>query len=843
MIRFFKPLFRPFGAIVSLLLLLTGLAFLVSTDHVIRERKLPPHPYVLAGSDIQTRLREDPPPHGNRLFIYFVDSLRFDYALNPELMPHLNRLLPESTWGLAVPCATNMTVHCVEAAFSGIDRSSILAFGEDFHPKRSKHSTGWFFQMKNRGAHIAAVSDYVIPTLYPDALAEKHEYRKGASQRKLVEMALGYFANPANTVTIVHLLGPHDEGQIHGSNTPQYRAQLREVDDLLRDITATLSPKDTLFIFGDHGMDDEGKHTYNTYAPTFYLYRGPDFTPGLRQDIHLLSHTFFLSVLFRLPFFPDYQGDFYWNAFQPEIRDIYGPEEIRSLAREKTSDRIQLPAGKILRFGVLILLWFAGFVLLFGESREPPKRVGIPWAIGSIALLHFGWIWPLLVSLGGMAAWMLVHNRPKGTTVWLAALGIFITGVIRGVSYRPFDMAVHEMRIFYTYGFYFLELALGYALAGFLFAPRNWRERLWQGTLLAGLIVPVLHFPSLYAYGFLRSLPFFLTAHLAASLLWIAGPEGPVAGHKKPLLTGLTGACILLLIPQHSMFVENFRIFDFPLLPHREGATWNMAYALVPFTLTSAFLLARARLGVRGMTAAGLLVTAAASTWLLGEHLSPFFYAGLFGTIVLWWVVPIPSLPGSVRHLVAFAGTQMLLAYMYSFSLQVFYQVNLVFLVAFTLLELQRHIGHEAKGLIAIMGLFLMVLSFVVFFSFRTCGIDFRFALAWFPNLFETLWFLVFGATVLKYFSPAFLLAAQEATFGRKLPFDPLLRFGFLLTWLLLPLLLTLLVLSEKVPLIVDTLEEGMYLLGVPLMLLLTRALPVFAFRGTDRGTAGESSV
>ena len=115
-------------------LLITALLTLVSVDHVIRERKLPAHPYVLATAPLQEELARRTEPVKGRLFIYFIDSLRFDYAVNPKLMPRLSRLLPESVWGKVTPCSTNMTVHCVEAAFSGIDRSTVLAFGEDFNP-------------------------------------------------------------------------------------------------------------------------------------------------------------------------------------------------------------------------------------------------------------------------------------------------------------------------------------------------------------------------------------------------------------------------------------------------------------------------------------------------------------------------------------------------------------------------------------------------------------------------------------------------------------------------------------------------------------------------------------
>jgi len=835
--RLLSPLFSPSPVIPALWLLLTGLLTLVTVDHVIRERRLPPHPYVKATPDVQRRMAKEPLPPGNRVFIYFIDSLRFDYATDPALMPTLNRLLPESTWGEVIPCATNMTVHCVEAAFSGIDRSTVLAFGEDFNPQKSKHKTAWFFQMKNRGAHIAAVSDYVIPTLYPGAIAQSHVYKKGASQKKLVEKALEYFSDPRNTVTIVHLLGPHDDGQTFGSDTPQYRAQLKEVDDLLADVVARLRPTDTLMIMGDHGMDDEGKHMYNMHVPTFHLYRGPDFTPGLRRDIHLLSHTFFLSVMFRLPFHDDYQGEFFWEAIREPVRALYGPEEARALHRAVEPGRLRITPEYAVRFGLLGALWVLGLLLLLAPASSPvPTRIGAPWGVVSVALLYVGWFWPLVALLAGMGGW-LARPAWRNRGAWAVTAGLLAWGVARGLGYRRFDLAVHEIRIFYTYGFYLLELAAGIGLYAWWFRDRTWRERLWGGSLVAMAIAPFLHFPSLYAYGFLRTTPFFLSVHLGATALWFLGPAGPAGSSRRErwAAAALPLIAALMLLPQYSMFVENFRIFDFPLLPHREGAGWNMAYSLVPFLLSAFFAARQTHLSRAKLAWAIPAFLATPVFWLWGNHLSPFVYAGLFWGLLALWFVPTRWFPGGCKWLTTFFWTQWLLSYMFAFSLQVFYQIHLLFVCAFALLEASRALEARRpdapRGLLAVPAVALVLLSFTAFFSVRTCGIDFRFGLAWFPNLFETLWFLVFGATLVKYYAPVFLLKALEASQHRALPIPGLLRWGTFLAFAVLPMLVTMLIISEPVPLVVDTLEEGMYLLGVSLTLLITAALPVGSFK------------
>ncbi len=841
--RFLSPL--PF--VPAFWLLVTALLTLVTVDHVIRERKLPPHPYVQATAGLQQELAKRTEPVQGRLFIYFVDSLRFDYAVDPRLMPRLNELLPQGVWGRVTPCSTNMTVHCVEAAFSGIDRSTVLAFGEDFNPQKSKLKTSWFFQMKNRGARITAVSDYVVPTLYSGALAESHVYRKGTSQKMLVEKALEQFAHPETNVTIVHLLGPHDDGQTFGSDSPQYRAQLKEVDELLGMVAARLSPSDSLLVMGDHGMDDDGRHMYNMDVPTFYLYRGPDFARGLRRDIHLLSHTFFLTVLFRLPFFPEYQGDFHWDAFVPAVQQHYGDETARALSRPVLPARIHVSREYFARFAVLGLLWLAGTLLLQLPFSPVPARMAALWAVPAVVLLYVGWFWALalLQALAALALLRPARPRLRTPSFWLLGLALLSWGIARGATYHAFDQAVHEVKIGFTYAFYGLELLIGILLYSLIFRPENWRRRLWGGSLAAMAVSPLLHYPSLYAYGYLRSLPFFMSVHFFAAFLLFLDPAGPPGSRReKWSAAGLALLAGLSLLPQYSMFVENFRIFDFPLLPHHEGSAWNAAAAFVPYALSVGIAAWRLHLSRRELAFLLPLSILPFASWVWGQALpAAVFGIALLGLIV-FWNTKIRRISASLQWFIAFLGIQFFLSYAYIFSFQVFYQIQMLLLCGFALLEESRLLEQHEPGLpragLALPGVALILLSYIAFFGIRTCGIDFRFALAWFPGLFETLWFLVFGATVVKYFAPVFLLEAFAASRSQEFPAPILARWGAFLTWAAMPLLVTLLLLRESVPLVVDTLEEAMYLAGVLLLALAAAALPVHAFRPREiQGDAG----
>lgn len=831
-------LYSPFSFPSAFWLLITALLTLISVDHVIRKRKLPEHPYVKATAPLHKELAKRTEPVQGRLFIYFVDSLRFDYAINPTFMPRLSALLSEGVWGRVTPCSTNMTVHCVESAFSGIDRSTVLAFGEDFNPQKSKHKTSWFFQMKNRGAHITAVSDYVIPTLYSNALSEIYVYPKKTSQHFVVNKALSQFSRPQTNVTIVHLLGPHDDGQTFGSNSPQYRAQLAEVDALLGVVVDRLAPTDHLLVMGDHGMDDAGRHMYNMDVPTFYLYRGPAFAQGVRRDIHLLSHTFFLTVLFGLPFYSDYQGDFHWDAFVETVVQPYGDATVRALSRPVQPARIHIHRNDVVRFVILALLWFLGLGLLLQHQPSIlPVRGIASWAVVSVVLLYLGWFWALSFLQAVMAMLLLrsYFRLSHIKILFFVAAVLCGWGIFRGATYHAFDLAVHEVKIFFTYGFYVLELVAGVLVYAQLFQPANWRQKLWGGSWIALMLAALLHYPSLYAYGYLRSLPFFVSIHFFAVALMYLDSNFPFQNRNEKrgaVLLALTAG--MMLLPQYSMFVENFRIFDFPKLPHHEGSFWNTIAVFIPYAVTVIAALRLLHVEKRASVLLLLLSLIPFATWVWGSVVSPFVFGITFVATIIYWNIKIRSISPAIQWFIAFLVIQFLLAYAYNFSFQVFYQIQMLLICGIALLEETRLIPHsissELQSTLAVVGAGIILLSFIAFFGIRTCGIDFRFALAWFPGLFETLWFLVFGATVIKYFAWFFLLKAFETVRQRTFTLGALRRWSAFLIWAILPMLVTLLLLRESVPLVVDTLEEGMYLAGVLLLVLVVSVVPVHAF-------------
>ena len=66
-----------------------------------------------------------------RAFIFFIDSLRYDTAIDRAIMPKLVGLFPASTYARVASSRDAMSVPAIRAAFSGTDTFRALGFAEN----------------------------------------------------------------------------------------------------------------------------------------------------------------------------------------------------------------------------------------------------------------------------------------------------------------------------------------------------------------------------------------------------------------------------------------------------------------------------------------------------------------------------------------------------------------------------------------------------------------------------------------------------------------------------------------------------------------------------------------
>ncbi|MBN2724184.1 MAG: hypothetical protein JXR95_08955 [Deltaproteobacteria bacterium] len=803
--------------LITLMLTLSAALFM---DSGLRNRKLPVHPYIEKSENIQKDIAQNHEKENGRLFIYFIDCLRYDYAIAHDKMPYLSSLLKESTWGKVTPCLSNMTVHCVESAFSGRDRSSLLSFSEDFHPRKSQHKGNWFFLMANAGYKISAVSDYVIPALYKDALTRSHVYKKGSKMKELVEKSIEYFNEKGNTVSIVHLLGPHDLGQAHGTVTAPYLNSLRETDDLLKLVTAQLRPEDTLLVFGDHGIDDKGKHTYNTDTPTFYLYRGRKFRKNHKQDINILSHGFFLSTLYNLHFHPDYQGEFYWDAITENASSKYGDEALKQLKRDKNSTKVKFSASDI----TLMIFFVVTTVILIWLYLGKMDFTMPLWLVLSSFILFSGFMLSGFIRTMPLVSFILIFislikNFKTEKKLLYLGLSVLITVfmILKGAFYTTVDIAIHEIRIYWIYGFYVFEILLSFFIVKTLRPGKSNIENFLTGAAISSLMGFVFHYSALYHYGIIRAIPFFLIVSIISS-----GILFYLKNHRVNLFEGLIiFISVAFLTTQISMFVENFRIFYFPYVPGKSGLinlVWSLSVSLILF-----YALAQkySRSGKEKLVwIFGWAVTAVLGWGLI--KFPPLFYAALLPVVVgglfygIFMKIPRWFLP----FFIVITGVE--LGYMYEFSYGSLYQLYGFILTAFTMgYFAEKSESLPRRTIVSSSFILVSMMLIVTGFGFRTCGIDFKFAVRWLPELFEKLWAFVTLTAFFKYYL-GIQLAFLTYSFSLS-AIKILLKITGIIVSGMLPFVLVLYFKGGRATLIIDSLEEFLYMQGI--LLFMTAAV------------------
>ncbi len=772
---------RPLGAGLLLWVVVAGLLTAFYIDQRMRDRELPVHPYIEATPAVQQKLTDHPVASPNRLFILFIDMMRYEATTDPALMPTLNMLKADSTWGRVTPCKSNMTVHCVEATLSGFDRSSLLSFAEDFHPGRSAHAGVWPHMLSRHGYRFKAVANYVIHRLYGDALADMHFYKRGDAgidAHSLADVALDYFREQDTDVVLLYLIDAHDAGHQYGAAGDEYEAALRTSDEVLARLLEERRPEDTILVYGDHGCNENGQHNYSQQAPTFYLYNGPEVAKNHRQDIHIFSHKFFLNVLFRLPFTDSYQGETYFDVFPERVRSLYGAPESLELKRSGQGAQFELTLPDYVMVCFMLLGSLLAWLALFSQ---------VPFR---------GW---LVVSLAGC--------------LFLKAWG-----------YEAWDGLVHDSRLIpwlALYGVYFLA---GYFFCRKLSGSDGTRgERVMSGATAMALALPVLHYPTLYGFGALRGVPVAILLLLAGAVCVYASQTRAAAGTRRDLaLFAVVLVAVAFVASQYAIFVENFRIVYFYAFRPEDTSWYVTGAALVSLlaalaaaaVATGAFRPLDARAAGRAALAAALLLV-----FLRAVPVPPVLQAVVSIAAVVLAVVRCFVVLPFVDRYILFLLLELGMFFTYEFNYAVLFQLNGFIAVAGLFTSLAS-VGEGRRWFSGgVMVAMLALMGMMISFGFRTIGIDFKFASLWFGHHYIRLWFLVFLVTFLKYSAPLVLmLLAMRPQAGRASAVGLKILAG--MASLLIPYAAFLYLQQPNFALLVDTVEELVYFIAATVSLL-----------------------
>ena len=461
------------------------------------------------------RLPEPFPHTDRRMFILIIDCLSYDSATDPDLMPSLDRIRDNSTYGYMRNSMDAITVPSIKAAFTGKDHFSLFSVVSDFRSGYAVSSV--FSQLSEENVTISVYTDISFKqfgddiTTYEEVDRVRWDWEENAQREKeLAKEAIDDYQDGKHDIVILHLLEVHDVVHKLGPGSQSFPKSLKDADEIVRKAAAAVPDDEYLLIMGDHGHDERGRHSYGLDVPTYFNIRGPGFKEDLEQRIAITDIRFFVSWAMGLPLPDNYDAGIYPQALvsRGPLPDDYSQEyltleEDRDQMTSIKSSFLPYFGATLVNLGLLASCWL---VMVFGYRSIPAiplwKRI---LAFISIIPLLLPSVEPALTFLGAIISamclvvlidWRKANAKKAKKRVKIAAI------TLAGCMFVTFW---GYLLYFYRFNFYFKSFVpfiywFLMAIIG-LFITR--RKGPVFASWMAFLIPFFVFYPTIYSYGWL----------------------------------------------------------------------------------------------------------------------------------------------------------------------------------------------------------------------------------------------------------------------------------------------------------------------------------------------------
>ncbi len=559
-----------------------------------------------------------------RLFVLLLDSLRWETAMNPAIMPRLAALRSEGAFGKFIPSRDAVTVPALRVAFSGRERTSLFGFVENLR-HRDGGVESLFSEAHAAGLRVVAYSDGSFDQFGSGNLEHLANTRVDENDKlgawehttevEVFRDALDDFRSGRHDVVVAHLTyTDHASHELMGTTTSRYAAFWRGVDELVAAAAETVRSDETLVVMGDHGHDMRGDHLLGLDVPTAGVYRGPAYRAGV--DLGTLSnaaHRYLASAGLHLAVAP--------TAIARPVQALAPPIDPEYLAPAPPQPAAGIPAER--RSGALAL---AALVAV----------LGIVWA----ALLLVPVSWPAVV-----AAWLAAAPLAAPALLPWGALAGAVAGLAWLAAVRPWSIrpaasvvvaavAVGVALLFYAYGANVLNSLP-------MLHPRPGVIAVWLGVLAVACVIARRWGAGVASWGVLAATLFLLPPTLyeygapgamgPAWLVWLAVQLVPRRGRpltpsRAQLVLFLSAA---LIVSQFCMpDARSFVFYRWKLSAARHVPHWWNLLALA--SLAIVFVDPGRRLRRVAIGARSLVVGLAAAAAVTALH-SGYYSLGRTG--------------------------------------------------------------------------------------------------------------------------------------------------------------------------------------------------------------------
>ncbi len=449
----------------------------------------------------------DAHPGEGRLFVLVIDSLRYETAVDPSIMPHLVSMQRSSVFARMLSIRDPVTVPALRAAFTGRDRFALFGFVRNLHHREEGFSS-LFTQLQEAGRAAAIFSDGSFRQFGSGPLIEQFDYDPGTEETEAtiqtasMEEALAAFLSGPYRLVVGHVNYSDHGAHRFGVHREEYGQIFGQADDLVRRLDEALPPGASLLVMGDHGHDEGGHHLIGMDVPTFVLCRGPGFVAGADLGtIHIADTRYLASWALELPLPPSYPSGRHPHAL---VAEGELPAEYAA-AYDLVADHDRRGAGVLAGRRGEFFLVMAGLgvvaALWVGLVRRPERgawRALAAWT--SVALLGMSALGPVAPASGllvGAVAlgWSLRAGAATHADAlrWLLPAAGAVPLVLWGWLLSEARPLVHYPR------FSIFVPALTAAVAAGAVAAARWgaMRLAWVFFALGG----VLAYPTVYRYG------------------------------------------------------------------------------------------------------------------------------------------------------------------------------------------------------------------------------------------------------------------------------------------------------------------------------------------------------
>jgi hypothetical protein len=533
------------------------------------------------------------------VYLLIVDSLRYETAIDPAIMPSLCALAREGVHAKVKPGFNAVTGPAIRDMFTGRENTSVLAFVANFlHVDAGVESI--FNQMAAEGIQCSAYSMGFFRQ-FGRAIAHEEDIPSRSSRdddEANVLKGVEDLREGRDEFVVGHLNYTDYAAHDFGIHAPDYQVAFSRADALIGVIRSRLPPGTTFAVTGDHGHDERGRHGYGMDVPTYAVYCGPMF----RRDFDLgtitnISHRYLLSQAMGITVrSEDYAGQYLpqaLNISRNRLESLFAqarlapPESTRPWALWIYTSFIGILWLNLVMAGTspvdfsrgkALFLWL-GFIPYFSwGSLQPLSMLGAAVVLSVLLLRRLSarqaQLWVGLPVAAALAAhgWgrLLATARP-----WLAAL-------------QPWEIAA-----FWTIA----------ALAGSAAASRS--RRPWVTGALLGSAA-LLFFPSEEPFGFPCVM---VPALFCWFLLYAASVIRCGASRRDVARLGIAGAALFLFLQPFASTVADAGFFVAwrPLIPALSST--NIAWMLAVATIAKLIIFFPKRPGaVEAACSCGLIV-------------------------------------------------------------------------------------------------------------------------------------------------------------------------------------------------------------------------------------------